>query len=479
MTLRGGFHQRVLEGAAIASLLFVGCAHVGQSPTPPPASQEKDALSPAGAVARSLSPGTPPSAAPRVPLPRVLARLNLAAVGDVLPHSPVLNSARAADRRDASGVSQNNDGFDDLLLGVRPALDGVHLAMANLETPVAPKTGKESRPFQFNAPEVLLAGLKATGFSMVSAANNHMYDQGVKGLRETLEVLTRSGLAFAGIAATCEEAYRPLIIEREGVRVAFLAAAQMFNVEPKNPAPCAAKLDEKKLIQSAKEAKAAGADAVVLSVHWGNEYQTAPRKEEIDTAHRLLDGGFDAIIGHHPHVLQPLEIYPAADGRLTFVAYSLGNFLSNQARFYAFGIEPIKNGNPRDGAILRFSIVKKDYGDGQTISELADLSVQPTWTENNARERLRDKKLPPNIRVVVNDERIEAARAELERLDPAAEPRRALELKKAIEFYAARKAAAAAILGEDYLFVPLPPPPLPPGPATDAASPTASESPAR
>lgn len=460
----------------LLSFLEFGCAHVA-APSAPSASKEPSP--PPSLPTRPLSPTSAPAPAPKIPLPRVVARLDLAAVGDVLPHSSVLNSARAADRRGENGASQNNEGFDELLLGVREALSGIHVTMANLETPVAPKTGKESRPFQFNAPEVLLAGLRASGFSMVSVANNHVYDQGTKGLSETLEILERSGLDFIGIAKTCEEAYRPRLVEKQGLRVAFLAAAQMFNAEPKKPAPCAAKLDEKKLLLAAREARAAGAQTVVLSVHWGNEYQTAPRKEEVETAHRLLDGGFDAIIGHHPHVLQPLEIYPAADGRLTFVAYSLGNFLSNQARFYAFGIEPAKNGHPRDGAILRFSVVKKDYGDGQTVCELADLSVQPTWTENNARERLRDKKLSPVIRVVVNDERIASAQAELERLDPAAEPERALRVKKQIEFFAARKAAAAAILGEDYLFIPLPPPPLPPEAAPEEPSPTASGSPAR
>ncbi len=467
-------HRLWFFSPLLAASFALGCAHLGAPP--PPAAEPAPPPTP---PPRPLAATAPPAPAPKLSLPRVVARLDLAAVGDVLPHNSVLNSARAADRRDEKGVSQNNEGFDELLLGVREALSGIHVALANLETPIAPKTGKESRPFQFNAPAVLLSGLRASGFSMVSVANNHVYDQGTKGLSETLEILERSGLDFTGIAKSCEEAFRPRLVEKEGLRVAFLAAAQMFNAEPKKPAPCAAKLDEKKLIQAAREARTAGADAVVLSVHWGNEYQTAPRKEEIDTAHRLLDGGFDAIIGHHPHVLQPLEIYPAADGRLTFVAYSLGNFLSNQARFYAFGIEPVKNGHPRDGAILRFSVVRKDYGDGQTASELADLSVQPTWTENNARERLRDKKLSPVIRVVVNDERISSAQAELERLDLAAEPQRALQLKKQIEFFAARKAAAAAILGEDYLLVPLPPPPLPPETAPAAANPTASGSPAR
>src|SRR5690606_12538216 len=141
--------------------------------------------------------------------------------------------------------------------------------------------------------------------------------------------------------------------------------------------------------------------------------ETRPRQAEIDRAHRLLDGGFDAILGHHPHVLQPVEIYETKDGRVGFVAYSLGNFISNQSRTYVHGVQPAKVGNTRDGLILRFAAVRKRYADGVIRTELADLRAEPLWTENNALARRRDPKLPAYIRVIRADAALEAARAAL------------------------------------------------------------------
>ena len=419
-------------------LIFVAsaCAALPAAPEPP-------------ASPPPLEKTSTPAAAKEREAVRVLARARIAAVGDVLMHGAVKDAARAADRRDESGRSLNHEGYADLFEGVADALRDADLGFANLETPVAPKADKGSRPFVFNAPAALLPALRDAGVGFVSFANNHVFDQGMAGFVETIERLEAADFPFAGAGRSCEEARRARIVEVQGIRIAFIAGTMLFNENHnrKPSDPCAFALDERLALEAQRKAREAGAELVILSAHWGVEYEVAPRKQEIELAHRLLDGGFDAILGHHPHVLQPVEVYETKDGRITFVAYSLGNFISNQSRTYAHGVQPAKMGNTRDGVILRFSALRKRYGDDDVRVELGELYAEPLWTDNNALARQRDQKLASHIRVVHVDAAIEAARAELEK----AEAEQALRLRKRIELLEARRAIAAGIVGEDLL----------------------------
>ncbi len=387
--------------------------------------------------------GSPAPAAP-AERPVVLARARFAAVGDILMHGAVKESAAAA------AAGDNHEGYGALFAGVAPALRDADLTFANLETPVAPKADRGSRPFVFNAPPALLGALRDAGVGLVSFANNHVYDQGVAGLVETVELLEKAGLPQVGAGRSCAEASRARILEVNGLRVAFVGATLLFNDDGNaGPnAPCAFRLDEKVALREAQAAREAGAELVFLSVHWGVEYQTAPRQAEIALAHRLLDGGFDAILGHHPHVLQPVEVYETRDGRTTFVAYSLGNFISNQSRTYVHGVQPAKVGNTRDGLILRFSALRKRYADGVIRTELAELRAEPLWTENNALVRQRDKKVPAYIRVIHTDTALERARA---RLAETTAREQLVELHRQIELLEARRAIAGQIVGEEIL----------------------------
>ncbi len=403
------------------------------------------AAEPRPAVARPL-----PAAAPAPPRPALEAVARFGAVGDIISHGDVLRAAAHAERKGAAGESLNRGGFDALLEGLREDLAGLDLVFANLETPVAPRRGQKTRPWMFNAPVALLEALAAVGIRAVSLANNHAYDQGRPGFEETLQELARAGLRVAGAGPTCALAQSAQTFEVGGLRVAFLSASALFN-QRLNRGPrelCAAELDEAALLTSVRVAREGGAELVVLSLHWGEEYQTAPRPAEVALAHRLVDGGVDVLLGHHPHVLQPVELYPAADGRLALIAYSLGNFLSNQARFYVHGVNPASAGNPRDGVLLRFSAVRRAYGPGLTRVELADVSVQPLWSENNALARRREAGAPVRIRVVADDrEAALATRALLGEQDPA----RRVELMRRVELFEARRLHAASVLGEDLL----------------------------
>lgn len=424
-------------------------------------------LGASGAAARpppdAVSAPAPPSALPAlppvrplVPAPpgvRTLAEASLGAVGDVLMHAAVKESAAAHD------AGTGDLGYGSLWAPVADLLRANDLTFANLETPVAPRTGKGSRSFVFNASPVAVRALGAAGVRLVSVANNHILDQGRDGLLETLAELDRLGMPFVGAGPTPREA-GPRTVELNGIKLAFLGFAQFFNqsgnecpARPDGPCLKAALLDPDRAVAEVREA-AAHADAVVVSLHWGVEYVGQPREAEVALAHRLADAGALLILGHHPHVLQPIELYHREDGRVAAIAYSLGNFVSNQSRNFVAGVTPDEVAATREGALLRARFARRDYGRGVQLVELASVDYVPLWTENDTVEldRRRHPGARPTIRVVALDRALAEVRAELARMGdpvPAAERPRYVKLRRREASYLARKAEIAATLGEE------------------------------
>ena len=378
----------------------------------------------------------------------------IAAVGDVLMHGAVKEAA--ADHR-APG---NDDGYGWLWAPVADLLAGADLTFANLESPVAPRAGQGSRSFVFNAGPAVVTGLRHAGVDLVSVANNHIFDQGRPGFEETLAVLDAHGLRFVGAGPAGQEA-GPRVVEVNGLRIAFLGYARFFNQSgndcpppARGPRPClkASLLDPERAVADVRAA-ASAADAVVVSLHWGEEYQTEPRQTDVALAHRLADAGAVLVLGHHPHVLQPLELYVRPDGSPSLIAYSLGNFVSNQSRHYVHGVTPAQVGATRDGVLLRAEIARRDYGRGVTRVELAAAGWLPLWTENDTADPARRAAgRRPSIQVVSLDRALAEVRAELAALPdplPAADEASYVKLRRREELYLARRAAMASVLGED------------------------------
>jgi poly-gamma-glutamate synthesis protein (capsule biosynthesis protein) len=308
----------------------------------------------------------------RVPPPLPPPRLRLVAVGDILMHQDVKAAAEQAP-----------SGFPALWADLVPLFQGADVAFGNLETPVAPASGRPGVPFQFNAPAALPAALRASGFTVLSTANNHAFDQGVKGVRETLDRLRAEQLVAVGSGEDRARAEAVQIVERQGLKVAFLGFTDLFNVDLNRKAtePWVRPLDLEPALAAVREARSR-ADLVVVSVHWGNEYQRQPTKRQRDIAKRLVEAGCDLVLGHHPHVLQPAEIVEAG-GRKALVAYSLGNFISNQDRMYRADLFPVAGGDSRDGAALQAVFEQRQGADGRPYLALAETSFEPLWTENN------------------------------------------------------------------------------------------------
>jgi poly-gamma-glutamate synthesis protein (capsule biosynthesis protein) len=195
-----------------------------------------------------------------------------------------------------------------------------------------------------------------------------------------------------------------------------------------------------------------------MSIHWGVEYKTTPHEWDVRIAHKILEGGVDGIIGHHPHVLQPLEVRETEDGRTAFVIYSLGNFISGQGYQYRHGLHGMNVGNTRDGGLLRFKVVRKDYGDGHTAVALADLRFDPIWV-------IRQTAHPRTYPVV--------GRVEIDRLNQAIvateDPDERHALQESLQVVTDRRLHAGGVVGELWLT------PLAPVPAADRVESPADE----
>jgi len=181
----------------------------------------------------------------------------------------------------------------------------------------------------------------------------------------------------------------------------------------------AAGADEATVLNAIKAAREQ-CDLLVISVHWGVEYATAPRPEDVDLAHKMLEAGASVIVGAHPHVLQPIETYTTQDGRETVIFYSLGNFLSNQSRGYRDGLNPDANGEPRDEMIGLFSAVRKDYGPAGIRVELGHAGILPAWEENNRNDMAAGRTKIPVIKPILIDRELPALETKLDELNKIA-----------------------------------------------------------
>ena len=366
-----------------------------------------------------------------VPYPHELAQVSFAVAGDVIPHEPVRAAAAAA----GDGDPTHEPGWASLFSDVSDVFHRADFGFVNMETPVAPAHSHGSKPFMFDAPVALIEALKASGIKIVSFANNHVMDQGWPGFNETREHLRNEGMIFAGSGDTAADAWQPVITEANGIKVGWLGMTRWLNGN-RNPdkadqphvnffpypnesggAPGA---DEAAVLEAIEQARTK-CDFLVVSIHWGIEYAPAPRPEDVETAHKMLDAGASVVVGHHPHVLQPVETYTTQDGRNTVIFYSLGNFLSNQSRTYVDGLMPDKDGDPRDSMIGLFSAVRKDYGPAGIRVELGHVGILPVWGENNRNELARGQAKTTIIRPILIDREIPRLQARLDELNKIAD----------------------------------------------------------
>jgi poly-gamma-glutamate synthesis protein (capsule biosynthesis protein) len=315
-------------------------------------------------------------------------KIKFVAVGDFIPHGAVMQSARDhATQFD----SFNFDGYRYLVDQVSALIDG-DVNMINFESPCAPSKPLHGKSYIFNAPEEALDALHWAGFNLFLLANNHMYDQGRDGFRETIQVFREKGYLFSGANLSKKDALKPVILQIKDVKVGILSFTQFLNSDFNHPDSSWINILNKKEALKIISRYRDSLDIFILTYHGGQEYENYPTKRIQEFFHAAIDSGIQVIIGGHPHVPQPLEVYQAENGRVGLIFYSLGNFVSNQSRKYRHPISDVRYGDTRDVPIATFTMALVDYGPNGKKWEIQDVGIIPCWTENNFYQALNGAK---------------------------------------------------------------------------------------
>jgi poly-gamma-glutamate synthesis protein (capsule biosynthesis protein) len=307
----------------------------------------------------TAEPTAPPTPEP-TPSPAAPETVTVAFTGEILSHSPVFRQAAAY----ATG-DQSYD-YGPMFAEISPLLEAADLAICHLETPVSPDNTALSGYPVFNAPKELPVGLAGAGYDACSTASNHSLDRGASGVISTLDELEAAGLEWAGMARTAEEKATPSLYDVGGITIGHLSYSYGLNgyVMPADQPYLVNVTDVDAVLAEAAAAKEAGADFVVLSIQWGNEYQVNPSLVQLEQAPVFLGSpDIDLIVGAHVHVVQPIGMVDDE-----YVVYGLGNSLSNQSS--AAGL-PAATQN----GIMVFVDITGTDADGYSVS---DISFVPT-----------------------------------------------------------------------------------------------------
>ncbi|MEX2247254.1 MAG: CapA family protein [Dehalococcoidia bacterium] len=335
----------------------------GATPTPVPATlpapsaTEATASTPAAPTAAATLPVPPPTTTPPQPPPPSGPSITIAAVGDV-----------SLAREVVSRMEQNGPAYPFAL--VTTLLDA-DITIANLEGALTERGDPWPKGYNFRTPPRFASGLSV--FDLVSLANNHAMDYGAIGLLDTIDALHAAGVRYAGAGANIAEARPPVIIEANGLRVAFLAYAATpdeyggfqilaWGAGPETPGLLIGSVEA---IDADVRAARPLADFVVVVVHAGTEYRNPPDATQVALANAALAAGADAYIGHHAHVVQPVEQRGSQ-----LIAWGLGNFV--------FDLDEVDLANipvPRVSLVLKLTLTK---GAGVTAWEALPVTIDDT-----------------------------------------------------------------------------------------------------
>ena len=294
--------------------------------------------------------------------------ISIASVGDLLIHSRVYDDAEQAD---------GSYNFLPMFEEVQAYLKEPTITMANQETIMGGKEIGLSTYPQFNSPFELGDNLKELGVDIVTMANNHTLDRGEIAIQNAIGYYDKIGMLYTGSFKDEEDQKQIRVIEEEGIRVSFLSYTYGTNgiPVPEGKDYLVNLIDKELMEREIKEAEQLS-DIIVVSLHFGNEYERLPNNEQRSLAQFVADLGVDVVIGHHPHVLQPVDWVEGKEGNQMLIAYSLGNFLSGQDKLYR-----------QIGGIFNFEVTKTTDRKGDTF-EVHSPSMLPTFVHH---ERINGK----------------------------------------------------------------------------------------
>lgn len=237
-------------------------------------------------------------------------------------------------------IAQNSDLYYPFR-NIHPLLQQNDFVFANFESPIINDKEIHQGEMAFRVNENMAPILKEMNFSIFSLANNHMLDFGQKGLLNTLKLLDENQIQYIGAGENYQEAHQYKILEKNNIKIAFLAYNDSDIVLATNEAaenqPGTAFMNLGALVQDVAEAKKS-ADFAIVSMHSGTEYKENPNSRQTEFARAAIDAGANLVIGHHPHIVQPIEKYPKTKSEISngaskngFIFYSLGNCIFDQA----------------------------------------------------------------------------------------------------------------------------------------------------
>jgi len=325
--------------------------------------------------------------------PQLVSTATVLSTGDILMHGKVINSGKQDD---------GSYNFDSIFQYVKSYAQAADFSVANLETTLCGTDNGYAyagNP-KFNCPDAIVDGLKGAGFDMLLTANNHADDTSLVGYKRTLNVVREKGLDTLGTYLSADE-QKWTIEEVNGIKIGMVCYTYSDGFS-QNGYPLLNynevgengilnyftydKLSEfyTQLQGYLDEMKAAGAEATVVYLHWGEEYKwktgEGPNANQTAMAQKLCDMGVDVIVGGHPHVVQPVDLLTSGTDaeHKTIVLYSMGNAVSNQRKEEMQQSEP--TGHTEDGVLFCVTFAK--YSDGSVCVDSAELI--PTWVNMHA-----------------------------------------------------------------------------------------------
>lgn len=353
-------------------------------------SNQKPSASQGGSNTPSPTDGTE---VPTEEAPQLVSTATVLSTGDILMHGKVINSGKQDD---------GSYNFDSIFQYVKSYSQAADFSVANLETTLCGTDNGYAyagNP-KFNCPDAIVDSLKGAGFDMLLTANNHADDTSLVGYKRTLNVVREKGLDTLGTYLSADE-QKWTIEEVNGIKIGMVCYTYSDGFS-QNGYPLLNynevgengilnyftydKLSEfyTQLQGYLDEMKAAGAEATVVYLHWGEEYKwktgEGPNANQTAMAQKLCDMGVDVIVGGHPHVVQPVDLLTSGTDaeHKTIVLYSMGNAVSNQRKEEMQQSEP--TGHTEDGVLFCVTFAK--YSDGSVFVDSAELI--PTWVNMHA-----------------------------------------------------------------------------------------------
>lgn len=317
-----------------------------------------------------------------------IVTITISVVGDLMCHSPQYEYAR---------VEADSFDFTPTFNDVKKYFDSSDFVFGNLETVTAGKEKRYSGYPYFNSPDDYIESLKKIGFNFLFTSNNHCLDKGETGILRTIEQLQENQIASTGTFSSQKDRDSIRVVSANGIRFAVISYTYGMNGNylPIGKHYLVNRISDSLLVRDIQKAKSDSVDFVLVYFHFGEEYQREPNRYQKTVVQTAIDAGADIILASHPHVLQPIQYFRKdstnrSSSKLDsgFVAYSLGNFISNQQWRYSDA-----------GVILQFQITKDLVS---KALHLEKISCIPTWVFKGKIEGKREYRLLPSSNSLEN-----------------------------------------------------------------------------